>query len=94
MTLCGVYVHLIEEKVSEKYKAYHKRNYNQKINQANTISMTKNNLVLVFFRKQFTKRLQKFDQVVEKTKEIVRPGQSNHRNIKSKRTYSINYKRL
>lgn len=77
MTLCAAYAHPIEEKVIEEYKADQERKYDQKINRTNAISMTQEILISVFFRKQFTKALQAFDQVVEKTREIVRPGRSN-----------------
>ena len=45
-------------------------------------------------KKQFEKAITAFDQVVEKTREIIRPGRSFPRNKKFKRTYSMNYKPL
>jgi len=42
----------------------------------------------------FVKPLNTFDQLVEKTREIVRLGRSNPRIKKQKKPYSMNYKRL
>jgi hypothetical protein len=35
-----------------------------------------------------------FDKVVAETREIIRPGRSNPRKQRSKKPYSMNYKRL
>ena len=95
MTLCAAYAHPIEEKVIEEYKAdQQQRKYDQKINRTNAISMTMDILIAVIIRKQFRKALNAFDDIVEKTREIIRPGRSFPRNKKLKRTYSMNYKRL
>jgi hypothetical protein len=95
MTLCAAYAHPIEERVKEEYKADKKRVYNQKINRTNALSMTQEILVCVFIRKQYAKALAAFDEIVSKTREIVRPKRRNPRRIMSgKKGYSINYKRL
>jgi len=56
--------------------------------------MTQDILLMVFIRKQFDKALDAFDQVVANTREIIRPGRSEPRNKKTKKLYSMNYKRL
>ncbi len=56
--------------------------------------MTQGIPVTVVIRKQCKKALEVFDNIVTNTREIVRPGRSNSRNKKPKRTYSINNKRL
>ena len=94
MTLCAAYAHPIEEKVVEEYKADQNRKFDQKINRTNAISMTQDILIAVFLRKQFDKALNAFDNIVAKTREIIRPGRSNPRNKKQKQLYSMNYKRL
>jgi len=48
----------------------------------------------VFLKNQFHKAIQAFDAVVEKTREIIRPGRTVVRNTKPKRPYSMIYKRL
>ncbi len=94
MTLCAAYAHPIEEKVMEEYKADQNRKYGQKINRTNALSMTQEILIAVMLRKQYKKALKAFDDVVEKTREIIRPGRNEPRNMKPKRLYSMNYKRL
>lgn len=94
MTLCAAYAHPIEEKVKNEYKADQNRKYAQKINRTNALSMTQDILVAIFIRQQYERALQAFDSVVEKTREIIRPGRSVPRNKKPKKLYSMNYKRL
>lgn len=95
MTLCATYAHPIEEKVKEEYKADKERVHDQKINRTNALSMTQEILVSVFIRKQYVKALAAFDEIVSKTREIIRPKRRNPRRIMSgKKGYSINYKRL
>jgi hypothetical protein len=94
MTLCAAYAHPIEEKVTEEYKADQQRKFDQKINRTNALSMTQEIMIAVMIRKQFDKAIEAFDNIVEKTREIIRPGRSFPRNKKPKRTYSMNYKPL
>lgn len=94
MTLCAAYAHPIEERVMAEYKADQTRKFDQKINRTNALSMTQDILMMVFIRKQFVKALHTFDIVVANTREIIRPGRSEPRNKKPKKTYSMNYKRL
>ena len=94
MSLCAIYAFPIEEKVREEYKSDEKRKYEQQINRTNALAMTQEILVGVFLKHQFRKAIAAFDDIVEKTREIVRPGRSVARNKKPKRLYSMNYKRL
>ncbi|MBU1677229.1 IS4 family transposase [bacterium] len=94
MTLCAAYSHPIEDRVVEEYKADQDRKHDQKINRTNALSMTQDILIGVFIRKQFTKALQAFDNIVENTREIIRPERSVPRNKRTKKPYSMNYKRL
>lgn len=94
MTLCAAYAHPIEEKVIEEYKADKDRKFDQKINRTNALANTMDILVPIFIRKKYKEALHALDQIVESTREIIRPGRSNPRNKKPKRTYSMNYKRL
>jgi hypothetical protein len=94
MTLCAAYAHPIEEKVTEEYKADQQRKYDQTINHTNALSMTQEIMIAVMIRKQFEKAIEAFDNIVEKTREIIRPGRSFPRNKKPKRTYSMNYNPL
>ena len=94
MTLCAAYAHPIEEKVREEYKAGETRKFDQKINRTNAISMTQDIMIAVFLKKQIKAALAAFDKIVAKTREIIRPGRIEPRNIKPKRPYSMNYKPL
>jgi hypothetical protein len=94
MTLCAAYAYPIEEKVREEYKADENRKHDQKINRTNAIAMTKDILIAVFIRKEYKKALEAFDDVVSKTREIIRSGRSVERNHRQKKPYSMNYKKL
>jgi hypothetical protein len=94
MTLCAVYAHPIEERVTNEYKADKERMHDQKINRTNALSMTQDILICVMIKKQYKKALEAFDDIVGKTREIIRPGRSEPRKMKPKRSYSMNYKRL
>lgn len=94
MTLCAVYAHPIEEKVTAEYRADQNRKHDQKINRTNALSMTQDILVGVFICNNFQKAMQAFDQVVMMTREIIRPNRKIPRNHRQKKPYSMNYKRL
>jgi hypothetical protein len=84
----------IDEKVREEYKADENRTHGQQINRTNALSMTRDIPVGVFLKQQFGKAIKAFDDIVAKTREIIRPGRSVKRNKKTKQLYSMNYKRL
>ncbi|MDD3320016.1 MAG: hypothetical protein PHS59_01065 [Paludibacter sp.] len=94
MTLCAAYTYPIDEKVRKEYKADENRKHDQKINRTNAIAMTKDILIAVFILKEYKKALEAFDDVVSKTREIIRPGRSVDRNHRPKKLYSMNYKKL
>lgn len=94
MTLCAVYAHPIEERVINEYKADKERMHDQKINRTNALSMTQDILISVMIKKQYKKALEAFDNIVIKTREIIRPGRSVPRRMMPKKPYSMNYKRL
>jgi hypothetical protein len=94
MTLCAAYAHPIEERVAAEYKADKERKHDQKINHTNAISMTQDILIGVLIRQQYKTALEAFDDVVKKTREIIRPNRKVPRNKKPKRLYYMNYKRL
>ena len=94
MSLCAIYAFPIEEKVRQEYKADEKRKHNQQINHTHALASTRDILIGVFLNNQFHKAIRAFDQVVEKTREIVRPGRKVQRNKKPKKPYAMAYKRL
>ncbi len=94
LTLCAAYAHPIEEKVREEYKADAQRKHDQKINRTNSISMTKDILVSLFIKRGIDSALVAFDDIVYKTREIIRPNRKNERKHRQKKPYCMNYKRL
>jgi hypothetical protein len=94
LTLSAAYAHPIEEKVREEYKADQQRKYDQKINRTNAISATKDVLVALFLKSRAKEAIVAFDDIVYKTREVIRPGRKNERKHKFKKPYCINYKRL
>jgi len=56
--------------------------------------MTKDILIAVFIKREYSTAIRAFDDVVRKTREIIRPERSNERNHRPKKLYSMNYKRL
>jgi hypothetical protein len=94
MSLCAIYAFPIEEKVREEYRADENRKHSQQINRTHALSVTQDILVGVFIKHQFQKAIHAFDSLVGATREILRPGRSVVRNIKQKKPYSMNYKRL
>ena len=94
LTLSAAYAHPIEEKVREEYKADKQRKHDQKINRTNSISMTKDILVSLFLKRRINNALEAFDDIVYKTREIIRPNRKNERKHRQKKPYCMNYKRL
>jgi hypothetical protein len=94
MTLAAAYAFPIEEKVREEYQANKQRKYNQKINRTNALSMTRDILIGVFVRKQYKEAFMAFDDIVYKTREVIRPDRFFERKPKPKKQYSIIYKQL
>jgi hypothetical protein len=94
MTLAAACAFPVEEKVREEYKADERRRHDQKINRTNTLAMVRDILIGVFVRKEIRQALEAFDQLVYRTREIIRPGRTVKRKPKTKRQYYMNYKRL
>lgn len=94
MSLCSAYAHPIEEKVIEEYKADQERKCQQKINQTNAVATTMDMLIPMFIKRKFNDALKAFDQIVYKTREVVRPGRIVPRSKKVKKQFHMNYKRI
>lgn len=94
MTLCAAYAHPIEEKVISEYKANETRKHDQKINRTNALSMLQSICVPIFIKKQFKKAIEAFDNIIYKTREIIRPNRKNPRNHKQKKPYNMVYKKI
>lgn len=93
MSLCAVLAFPIEDKVRRE-AAQEKTKYKLKINRTAALSMTGNISIGLFIKKTFTQAIQAFDNIVQKTLEIVRPNRKFERKKRPKRLYHMNYKRL
>ena len=94
LTLCAAYAHPIEEKVIGEYMAGKDRKHSQKINRTNALSMLQRILIPVFIKNNYRKAIAAFDEIVYKTREIIRPDRKNPRNHKPKKLYNMVYKRI
>lgn len=98
MTMCAVFSHPIEEKIYKEYdqeRNTKKRNkHQQKINNTHAYATLCDLIVPIFEHKKVQQGIKVFDDIVYRTKEIVRPNRSNPRNKKPKKLYHQNYKPL
>ena len=84
----------IEEKVRAEYKADQNRKHDQKINRTHALAMTRDILVGLFARGDHANALNAFDQIVSKTREIIRPNRKNPRKHRLKIPYAMNHRPL
>lgn len=94
LSLCSILSHPVGEEVKKKYKKGAGRKFSQKINWASALANTRDSLIHIFIKKSFKRILMYYDDIVEKTREIIRPDRSVPRNHKKKKPCSMNYKIL
>ncbi len=95
LTLSAAYAHPIEDRVRKEFKADKQRKHDQKINRTNSISATKDVLVAIFIKQQYSKAIEALDDIVYRTREIIRPNRKkNKRKHHKKKNLPMNYKRL
>nr|WP_289048516.1 IS4 family transposase [uncultured Carboxylicivirga sp.] len=94
LSLTAAYAHPIEERVREEFRADEKRKHSQKINRTNAIAATKDILIAMFVKRQYCIAINAFDEIVYRTRELIRPNRLFERKKKPKKSYSMNYKRL
>ena len=94
MTLCAAFAHPIENKVRAEHKADKNRTHAQQINRTNALAVFSDMAIPMFLKRKFRESLEAFDEIVHKTREIVRPDRSEPRPKRLKKRYSMNYKRL
>lgn len=93
MSLCAVLAFPVEEKV-RKETTEEKTKHKQKINRTSALSMTGDIMIGLFLKKTVPQAIKAFDNIVQKTLEIIRPNRKFPRKKKPKRVYHMNYKRL
>ncbi|MFN3378519.1 MAG: transposase [Runella zeae] len=94
ITLCSVYSFPIEERVKAEYQKDKQRKHSQKINRTSALGMLRQLLIPSFIQGKFNQAIKAFDDIVSKTREILRPNRSNNRKHKSPKRYYMNYKKL
>ena len=93
MTLCSVMSYPIDEKVKAEYaKEKTENTHDQQINKTHALTVTKDNLIQLFFKDVWNKTLAAIDSIIEKTREIIRPERKIPRNHRPKKPHYINYK--
>lgn len=94
LTMCAAYAHPIEEKVVAEYQADNQRKYAQKINRTNALASFMDMAIPIFLKRKLEEGLKAFDELIYKTREIVRPNRKVPRKKKPKRFYHMNTKPL
>jgi len=92
LTMVAAMAHPVQDKVRAEYKADQQRKYDQKINWTNAIATWLDSLVPIFLRAKAREGIDNFDQIVEQTREVVRPNRSNPRKKRPKKQRRHNYK--
>lgn len=92
LTLLAAYKHPIEEKVKQEFKKEKDRKYDQKLNSTFALSVLKEGLIGIFIKNQIEKAMKYMDEIIFKTREIIRPNRSNIRKKTPKRIQSASYK--
>ncbi|MCC5937724.1 MAG: hypothetical protein JJU34_10615 [Lunatimonas sp.] len=85
MTMCSIYAHPIEEKVRMEYRADKERKHDHKINRTHTLASFMDLLMPMFLKRKYRQAVEAFEDTVYKTREIIRPNQSERRDKKPKK---------
>lgn len=95
MTLCSAYAFPIEEKLKQEYEVEKKNVIHiQKLNKTNALATLSDMLIPIFIKNKLNEFLIHFDEIVYKTREIIRKNRSNQRKKRPKKQYPMNYKPL
>jgi hypothetical protein len=93
MSTMAVLAFPIEEKIKKECEQS-KRKHKYKINKTNALSMAREIICKIFLGEKKQEALKSFDDILESTKEIVRPNRKFPRNKIPKKPSSMNYKQL
>lgn len=94
MSLCAAFAFPIDQKVKAEYEANKELKHRQKVNRTTAYANTKAVVISIFLKNKIKKGIAAFDDIVYKTREIIRPNRKNPRNHKPKRQHHMNYKNL
>ncbi len=94
MTMCAAFAHPIDEKVKAEHKADEERAHSQKINRTHALAFLQDSLIAMFLKNKIRQGIIEFDNIIERTREIIRPNRKNHRKHRQKKPPNMNYKPL
>lgn len=94
LSLCSMYALPIEQKVVSEYQAHQKQKHARKINRTHALRATFEMVVPAFVKRQFSRIILYFDDLIYKTTEIVRPNKKNPRVHKPPKKHYMAYKKL
>jgi hypothetical protein len=94
MSLCAAFAFPIEQKVKAEYAANKELKHPQKINRTTAYANTKAVAIGMFLKNKIKEGIAAFDDIVYKSREIVRPNRTNPRKHKPKRQHHMNYKHI
>lgn len=95
MNLCATLSHPIEQKVRTEYSAAARGNkYDQKINKADALAETRDNLIMLLIKKVYQKTIDCMDAIIEASRTSIRPNRKFERHKKHPQKNLSNYKQL
>ena len=94
MSLCSIYALPIEQKVIREYQVDLNRKRAQKINRTHALRATYELIVPALLQQKFSKLINYFDDLLYKTREIIRPNRKQPRNHRTPKKYNMAYKKL
>ena len=94
MSLCAAFAFPIDQKVKAEYAANKELKHPQKINRTTAYANTKAVAISMFLKNKIKEGIAAFDDIVYKSREIVRPNRTNPRKHKPKRQHHMNYKQV
>jgi hypothetical protein len=94
MCLCSIYTLPIEQKVVSEFQVDQKRKHAQKINRTHALRATYELIVPALIKQKFSKLIHYFDDLLYRTREIIRPNRKHPRNHRTQKKYYMTYKKL
>ena len=95
MNLCATMSYPIAEKVKREFKASKRKNkYDQQINKTQALAQTKESIIEIFIHGFYQSVIDVLDDIVEKSRTVIRPNRKNKRPAKVKPRKPSNYKPL
>ncbi len=84
LSFMAAFAYTIDEKVKKEFQADEDRKHSQQINRTNALSTIRSVIVDLFLKKNVHKAIEAFDEIVFKTREIIRPNRKEKGKHKQK----------